>query len=152
MFFMRIYTIKNEKYGVYINKPNHLDLIPNDLYINYGLKENTIFEFRYQDTELFSSKKLFVVSFEGECNKNEFKSRLNDIIENMKKDEIKISYEYILENTGTFIVEKKQKYRVEKQYQRYLIINDKLYKNWWNISEDFKIAYELIKSFKGIDK
>lgn len=154
--FIWLDTIRNEKYGMQINKPDHWNLVTSELYSQYGLKENTIFAFSYQETKLFSKKKLFVVSFEGECDENKFNLKLNDIIENMKKDGIKISYESISEKNGTFIVEKRTKYGIKTQYQRYLMINNKLLKNWWDVpdyNDDFnhRIAYELIKSLKEID-
>ncbi len=125
--------LKNEQYGIQIDKPDNWSLITKDLYERYGLKENVVFAFRTSQIGIYT------VTYVDECTINQFEDKFNKIVENFV-------------NTGTLIINKSIKLDEKicgrlfiethtngntlKYNKDFVIINNKLFEISWQSANE----------------
>ena len=153
--FVWLEPIKNEKYGIQMEKPDHWQIVEKEFYEKYGLNDNTVFAFGAPQIGIYT------VTFVGECTNIEFEEKYNSIIENLKKSEAQILSQF-LEPTkkifGKTCVERQINEKTVRLNEDYVVANNKLFKISWETKNtkpraiNDEIASDIEKSLKAINK
>lgn len=153
--FVWLEPIKNEKYGIQMEKPDHWQILAKEFYEKYGLNDNTVFAF------WASQIGMYTVTYVGKCTNSEFEEKYNNIIENLKNSGVQILSQFLEPKEkifGKICVERQINEETVRQNEDYVLANNKLFKISWESKNtkpraiNDEIASEIEKSLKTINE
>ena len=153
--FVWFEPIKNEKYGIQIEKPDHWQIISKEFYEKYGLNDNTVFAFWAPQIGLYT------VTYVEKCTNRDFEEKFNNIIENFKNSGVQILSQFLEpkeKNFGKICIERQINEEIVRLNEDYVLANNILFKISW-ASKNIKtraindeIASDIEKSLKTINE